>query len=172
MSALLALTNSMMSQRHKLASTAACGFTLIELVTVIVILGILGAIAGPRMFARSPFTERGYADELAATLRAAQKVGVGSGCDVQVTINTSGYQAMQRAASGNSCSSTGAWSVPVLRADGTTLAGSPPSDANVGGSVQITFTAAGGLLTGSSASFTVGAYTISVDATTGFVGTT
>lgn len=52
------------------------GFTLIELIMVMVIVGILAIFAAPRMFNQSAFQSRGFADQVQATLRYAQKEAI------------------------------------------------------------------------------------------------
>ena len=52
------------------------GYTLIELVMTIVIIGILGAVAAPRLFGDGVFQSRGFADQLKSVLRDAQKLAI------------------------------------------------------------------------------------------------
>jgi len=52
------------------------GFTLIELIMVIVMLGILAVFAAPRMFNSEDFYARGFHDETLALLRYAQKTAI------------------------------------------------------------------------------------------------
>lgn len=52
------------------------GFTLIELTVVIIVLGILAVAVAPRFFDRATFDARGFSDELAQTVRFAQKLAV------------------------------------------------------------------------------------------------
>ena len=151
----------------RLPAHSAAGFTVIELVTVIVILGILAAVAGPKFFNERPFAERGYADELGAALSAAQKVAVASGCWVSVTVTPSGYQAMQRP-DPNDCNSVGAWTSTVRHADGTLLAGTTATGVTVVGSTQFIFTGAGTLQT-SASNVQVGPYVVAVVPATGLV---
>ena len=143
------------------------GYTLVELITVIVILGILAAMAGPRFFSERPFADRGYADELAAALRDAQKEAVASGCWVSVDVTSTGYQALQRPAASN-CTSLGTWSTPVSRIDGSLLAGATANGVTVTGNTQFIFNGAG-TLEAAAANIQVGPFTVSVVPATGLV---
>jgi MSHA pilin protein MshC len=52
------------------------GFTMVELVTVMVIAGVLAAMLAPRFFGRSVFESRGFYDQVVSTLRYAQKAAI------------------------------------------------------------------------------------------------
>lgn len=49
---------------------------MVELILVMVIAGIIAAVAMPRLVGRNGFDTRGFADELAATVRFAQKLAI------------------------------------------------------------------------------------------------
>jgi MSHA pilin protein MshC len=145
------------------------GYTLIELVVVIMILAIVATIVGPRLFDTRVFSERGYADEVATAMRYSQKIAVASGCNVRLAVTAAGYSAMQQPASGNRCNAASAtYTTTVLRPDGTALAGTPPRDANVSGAATLTFDSKGSVISGAT-NLVVGAYTLVLDATSGFV---
>jgi MSHA pilin protein MshC len=75
-------------RRHGLVLRPQCGFTLTELITVIVILGIISAVAVPRFFDVTVFQSRGAADQVRAALRYGQKVAIAQHRNVNVTISS------------------------------------------------------------------------------------
>lgn len=66
------------------------GFTLIELILVILILGVLAVVAAPRVINSSDFYARGFHDETMALLRYAQKTAIAQRRTVCVTFAVAG----------------------------------------------------------------------------------
>ena len=58
------------SAGYRAHGTRFDGYTLVELVVVITIVGILSAYIAPRFWSQQTFSDRGYVDELAAALRS------------------------------------------------------------------------------------------------------
>ena len=142
------------------------GFTMVELIMVIVILGILAAVVGPRFFDRQQFDQRMFYEESLSAVRYAQKLALASGCLTQVSLSqASGYQVHQAV----NCTS-GGFSLAVPGADGATLINSSVPQGVV---IEVTnfpvvFDSRGRPQTGA-ASATVGGFSLSVAAETGLV---
>ena len=68
----------------------AAGFTLVELVVVIMVLGIIAVVAVPRFADRADFDNRGFQDETRALLRYAQKSAIAQRRNVCVGLNDAG----------------------------------------------------------------------------------
>jgi MSHA pilin protein MshC len=79
---------------------SSTGFTLVELVLVVVLLSILSAVALPRFFDRNTFQDRAVHDDIVSTLRFAQKSAVATGCPTQFQFlpATNNYQVMRETA--------------------------------------------------------------------------
>lgn len=95
------------------ACTQQKGFTLVELVVVIIVLGVLSAVALPKFFDSQSYDERGFRDELITALRFAHKRAVATGCDVQVTITVNGYTLNEHSAAGHCGTNTNIDSVVI-----------------------------------------------------------
>ncbi|MDJ0778484.1 MAG: prepilin-type N-terminal cleavage/methylation domain-containing protein [Gammaproteobacteria bacterium] len=80
---------SLVSYRHD------AGFSLIELITVVVLLSILGVVALGRFGNQDAFAARGFFDDTVAAVRFAQKFAVSSGCEIRVVTTASSYQLLQ-----------------------------------------------------------------------------
>ena len=59
-----------------LARRVQCGFTLIEMIMVMIVVGVLAVVVAPRYFDADVFKSRGFADQVQATLRYAQKEAI------------------------------------------------------------------------------------------------
>ncbi|PKM06909.1 MAG: prepilin-type cleavage/methylation domain-containing protein [Gammaproteobacteria bacterium HGW-Gammaproteobacteria-4] len=119
---------------------ACAGFTVIELVAVIVVLGIVSAIALPRLTDRSAFQARGFEDEVLAALRHARALAVASGCEVQVSIAGDGYALNQQ----TGCDAGGfALAVPDPATQAPTYAGAAPVGITLNGPTSFVFTTLG-----------------------------
>lgn len=77
------------------------GFTLVELVLTLLLVSILSVLALPKFFSVFSFQAASFYSDLLNTVRYAQKIAVGMGCDVQVSVSTSDLTLITR----DSCTS-------------------------------------------------------------------
>ena len=85
---------------------SSSGFTIIELVLVIVLAGIMAIIAIPRFSSMNTYRSRVFYDEVLNSLRYARKLAVGKNLHIQVDIAASSITLRQRT-EGTNCT-TGA----------------------------------------------------------------
>jgi prepilin-type N-terminal cleavage/methylation domain-containing protein len=79
-----------MTCRHTPAPRRAGGFTLVELVMVMVITGALAVFALPRLLDLTMWRLRGFGDELQAQMQAMQRLALAQRRPVVATIDTTG----------------------------------------------------------------------------------
>ncbi len=78
------------------------GFSLFELVIVIVLVSILSVFALGGLFDQDEFAARGFFDDTINAVRFAQKLAISTGCEVRVSTSATGYQLLQS----SSCSAS------------------------------------------------------------------
>ncbi len=158
-------------------SASRAGFTLVELVTVLALLGILAAVSGPRFFAADDFGAGFFFDDALSALRYAQKLAVATGCNSQVAIAANSYTVTLQdgATNVNGCSGAG-YTQPVVHpgTSGSGYSETAPSGVTLASTVSpLRFDSLGRAVdatqTVSDATITVGARTISVVGETGLV---
>ena len=143
------------------------GFTLVELLMVIVIIGILAVVVGPRFFDRRVFDERLFYEESLAAVRYGQKLAVASGCPIRVRVDANGYALSYASACGGLVAGS-----PVANPSGGGYAAGNPQAVPVAPALDVTFDSLG---TASGAANTAtfgGAFTLNLHLATGFIETT
>ena len=94
------------------------GFTLTELVLVMVIMGVLAIVAAPRFFDVQVYNSRASYNDVLSSLRYAQKLAVATGCEVQFSVNAAAdtYSLFQRTpGAGENCNSVIApWTTSIV----------------------------------------------------------
>ena len=151
------------------------GFTLVELITVIVLIGVLAVVAGPRFFSASTFEDRFFFDDALHAARYARQFAVSKGCVTRFSLTTSTFSLSRD----NDCNSSALnFSAAIARPEDTSIAftasGAPAGTA--AGTIVFDATGRAGQVSGSSftafattQTYTIGTRTFSVDGETGFV---
>lgn len=88
------------------------GFTIIELVIALVIVGVMAVAAGPRFFSTIDYDRRVYYDEVLNSIRYARKLAVATNGHIQVSL-TSTSITLQNRIEGSNCT-TGTTFQPIL----------------------------------------------------------
>ena len=112
------------------------GFTIVELVVVIVILGLMAAVIVPRFVGRDAFASRGFYDEAQSVVRYAQKTAIAWRRLVYVCVTATAVSARS-----GSCPSSG--TLLVHPATGAALTATAPSGVTLSPTGNFSFDGAG-----------------------------
>lgn len=158
------------SGHHKSGAVIQRGFTMTELITVIVIIGIMGAVVMPRFFDRNTFDSRGFYDQTISTLRYAQKTAIAQRRLVCVTFPSTSRIVLRTTANfaDTACNTDLQNPSGTYPAGQTTYTVDAPSGVVLSGAAAFNFDALGRAST-AVATITVGSYTINVEQETGYV---
>ena len=144
------------------------GFTLVELIAVIVLLSILSVAALSRLGDFSVFEEKAFFDEVTNAFRYAQKLAQSTGCNVRVSTTSTSYQLQQ----GDTCAAT-TYGRNVLNPANRAVAyqnTSPPPGVTIAPSSIFFFTPQSTVTDlATDTSFSVGGYSFTVYKNTGLV---
>ena len=143
------------------------GFTLVELVVVIVLMAIVAVFAAPRFLTQGELEGPAFAQELAAAARYAQKLALASGCPVRLVVDAGGYRLQQPQAEPVAACDT-VFTRDVLHpGTGLAFAGAAPPGAAIGAALTVEFDARGA--PGAGASIPVGGRSVTIAAGSGYV---
>jgi len=142
------------------------GFTLVELIVTLIIVGILAATILPRFANRQDFDAAGYADQVRAALEYARSTAVASRRNICVGVAAGTLTFTRAAVAGDAAACAATLDIPQRGAGGNVLA--PPAGVAVGGTLANFSFLASGAATGGG-TLVIGARTITVVATTGYV---
>ncbi len=144
------------------------GFSLIELIMVIVILGTISISVVPKFFETSDFAKQAFFDETLNALRYAQKLAVATHCDVQVSFTATNYLLKRPATIADCGVSTTAFNLAVRHpGTGATSYTGSESGVTLSSTSSIVFYALGDAST--NATVTVASNKLCVEEKTGFV---
>lgn len=126
------------------------GFTLVELITIMAIVGILAVAAIPRFVDSNAFQARGAADQVRAALRYGQKIAIAQHGNVSVTVSSAADTNCSAQLAGNN--------INCLISNGVSLT-----------PVTVTFNSLGQPVPNVAVTVVVGTVSITVEAETGYV---
>lgn len=126
------------------------GFTLVELITIMAIVGILAVAAIPRFVDSNAFQARGAADQVRAALRYGQKIAIAQHGNVSVTVSSAADTNCSAQLAGNN--------INCLISNGVSVT-----------PVTVTFNSLGQPVPNVAVTVVVGTVSITVEAETGYV---
>jgi MSHA pilin protein MshC len=146
----------------------ANGFTLIELIMVIVVLGALSLFVAPRFSSKSSFDTLSFQQELKTAIRFAHKTSIASECEVQVALTANSYALFYP---DTTCSPADAFGVnPVNHpVQSGAYADNSPSGVTITSFGNFFFTASGAPSSSGTITISPGGRQIVVNPLTGFV---
>lgn len=153
------------------------GFTLIELIVVMVLMAILAAAALPRFFDSGAFEGPAFAQELAGAARYAQKLAVTSGCPVRLVVSATHYELRQPQDAPASACDTAFTRAALHPGSGTAFTGTVPAGVVIGGAVPLALEfkatgapySSGGVALASDVALTVAGRSVVIAAGSGYV---
>lgn len=149
-------------------STRVGGFTLIELIMVLVVLGALSVFVAPRFFNKTSFDALSFHQELKTAIRFAHKLSIASGCEIQVSLTANSYALFYPDTTCNPPDGFGATPVKHPVETGN-YAATAASGVTIAGFGNFYYTTNGAPSTAGTITINPGGRTIVVNALTGFV---
>ena len=142
------------------------GFTMVELIVVIMIVGITAAVVAPRMGLLQGFDEIGYRDQVRATLEYARKSAVAQRRNVRIDLAPTGVTVTVEAATPEGEGTPGTYVALSLPGSGSNSIAAPANVSLPGATTTLTFDALGRT---ADTSYVVGSTTITIVGESGHV---